>query len=125
MQIKLRRKPRVNYSVEFKRQIVAQCLEPHVSIASIARTHNLNANVLHRWVREHEERATLPAALGTPIPKLPSPAFIELTEPQKTDAPETTTTLILSLRKSGLSVDIEWPLSHTHECVHLLKGLLA
>ena len=59
MQIKPRRKPRVNYSVEFKAQIVAQCLLPHVSIASIARTHNLNANVLHRWVREHEKSAAL------------------------------------------------------------------
>ena len=54
MEIKPQRKPRVNYSVEFKEQIVAACLQPHVSIASISRTHNLNANVVHRWVREFE-----------------------------------------------------------------------
>jgi len=120
MQIKPRRKPRVNYSVEFKAQIVAQCLLPHVSIASIARTHNLNANVLHRWVREHEKSTALPT-LGIPISRPAAPTFIEIDPPlvtvQRSGAVTDGSKLILSLRKSDLSVDIEWPVSHTYECV--------
>ena len=100
MEIKPQRKPRVNYSVEFKEQIVAACLQPHVSIASISRTHNLNANVVHRWVREFEQKTDLPA-LGSRSQQATSPGFIQI-EDQLTENHSDKAKLILSLSKDDL-----------------------
>ena len=44
---------RRSYTAQFKVQLVAACLQPGASIAALAREHGMNANVLHRWRREH------------------------------------------------------------------------
>ena len=36
-----------------KADLIAACLQPGASIAATAREHGMNANVLHRWLREH------------------------------------------------------------------------
>ena len=41
------------YSAQFKADLIAACLQPGASIAATAREHGMNANVLHRWLREH------------------------------------------------------------------------
>ena len=46
------RKRRV-YSAQFKAELIAACQQPGTSIAATAREHGINANVLHRWLREH------------------------------------------------------------------------
>lgn len=48
------RRNRRLHSPEFKASVVAQCLQPHVSMASVARAHDLNANLLRRWVSDHQ-----------------------------------------------------------------------
>ena len=40
---------RHRYSHEFKRQIVEESLAPGASIAAVAQTHGINANLLHKW----------------------------------------------------------------------------
>ena len=40
---------RGRYSDEFKRQVIAACLEPGVSTAAIALANGLNANLARRW----------------------------------------------------------------------------
>jgi transposase len=46
------RKGRPNYSLEFKRQIVAATSGSGASVSLIASTHQLNANMVFRWRRE-------------------------------------------------------------------------
>ncbi len=41
------------YSAQFKAELITACLQPGASIAATAREHDMNANVLHRWLREH------------------------------------------------------------------------
>ena len=51
---------RGRYSDEFKRQVIAACLEPGVSTAAIALANGLNANLARRWaLRLHS--ATTPS----------------------------------------------------------------
>ena len=52
-QVHIRRRRR-KCSEEFKRDAVAACLAPGVSMAAVALANGLNANVLRRWVNEHE-----------------------------------------------------------------------
>ena len=44
---------RRTYTAQFKVQLVAACLQPGASVAALAREHGMNANVLHRWRKEH------------------------------------------------------------------------
>jgi transposase-like protein len=41
------------YSAQFKAELICACLQPGASIAATAREHGMNANVLHRWLKEH------------------------------------------------------------------------
>ena len=41
------------YSREFKAEMVAACLQPGTSVAALALSHGMNANVVHRWLKEH------------------------------------------------------------------------
>ena len=47
-----RRGKRRSYSKAFKRRVVAETLEPGASVASVARHHELNANMVFLWRRD-------------------------------------------------------------------------
>jgi transposase-like protein len=50
-------RPAVNgrrtYSVDAKKALVRRCLQPGVSVASIALAHGINANQLRRWMGQY------------------------------------------------------------------------
>jgi transposase len=56
----VRRRRRL-WSDEEKRRIVAETLEPGASVSTIARRHDLNANMLFTWRRQIGAAALLPA----------------------------------------------------------------
>ena len=49
------RRSRRRYTEEFKKQAIAACLQPGISMASVALANGLNANLLRRWVTERQE----------------------------------------------------------------------
>ena len=75
-----------NYMPEFKVQLISVCKQDAASTAALALSHGMNANVLHRWLKEHERsgRHCLAGQPPSNSPKLP--AFIPLPLPGK--APE-------------------------------------
>ncbi|KUV46618.1 transposase, partial [Escherichia coli] len=46
-----RKEPRKNYSNEFKLRMVELALQPRDSVACIAREHDINDNLLFKWLR--------------------------------------------------------------------------
>jgi len=48
------RRGRRRYTEEFKKQAIEACTRPGVSMASVALANGLNANLLRRWVIEHQ-----------------------------------------------------------------------
>jgi transposase len=48
---------RRRFNMEAKRELVLACLQPGVSVARIALEHGLNANLLRKWIRQHEQEA--------------------------------------------------------------------
>ncbi|MGY6164126.1 transposase [Paraburkholderia strydomiana] len=44
-----------NYSREFREAVVAQANDPARSIAEVAQEHGLNANLISRWRRTHQQ----------------------------------------------------------------------
>ncbi len=53
-----RRNGRCIYSREGKRALVEECLEPGVSVARLALTHGVNANLLRKWIKAYERSST-------------------------------------------------------------------
>ena len=41
------------YSPELKLQVVGACAQPGPSITGLTMQHGINANIVHRWLREH------------------------------------------------------------------------
>lgn len=72
---------RRNYSKSFKQQLVEQALRPGSSVPAIAGTHNVNPELLRRWVRLHRQqesgfvpvKQTNPSALENKSLELESP----------------------------------------------------
>ena len=44
---------RRQYSAEFKPEVVTLCRQSGMSVASVAKRHGINHNIVHRWIREH------------------------------------------------------------------------
>ena len=53
------RRRRRFHSLDFKINAVNRCLQPGVSVASVARQLDLNANLLRQWVGDYEHSLKL------------------------------------------------------------------
>jgi transposase len=42
---------RRRYSAELKAQVLSECARPAASVAGVALSHGINANVVHKWRR--------------------------------------------------------------------------
>nr|WP_176604175.1 transposase [Pseudomonas aeruginosa] len=63
---------RRSYPKSFKAKVVDECTQPGASVAGVALSHGLNANLVHKWIRR--QQAQLPAVPSgfIPIPLVPS-----------------------------------------------------
>lgn len=66
------------YTAQFKVELVTACMQPGAPIAALALQHGMNANVLHRWLKEyHQGRHRLHAVDSVPaVQPQTTPAFI-------------------------------------------------
>jgi len=59
---------RRSYSKSFKAQVIQACAQPDSSIASIALSHSLNANLVHKWIRMQAQKSTVLQPAFIPLP---------------------------------------------------------
>ncbi len=113
---------RRTYSPEFKAQLVAACRIPGMSVASVARNHGINHNILHRWLRE------LPGPAPARLPQTPhkaAPAFIELPITESiAPAVAATDSVNVEIQRGDLSVKLAWSASSAQACTQWLLELL-
>ena len=106
------------YTAQFKAELVAACGQPGVSIAGLAGQHGMNANVLHRWLKEHQRSGRHQLAAHSPgaAPETASPvaAFIALQLPAPAPQPEPRE-IKVELRRGALSMVVTWPVSAAAE----------
>jgi transposase len=115
------------YTAEFKAQLVAACRQPDVSIAALASSQGTNANVLHRWLKEHAHsgchQLVKQSRADTPTSILPVPEFVPVqltvTEPEPAGAE-----IKAELRKGALSMHITWPISAATQFASWATALL-
>ena len=117
------------YPREFKAELVAACQQPGASIAALAGAHGMNANVLHRWLKEHAQdgRHTQNTKLVNSDPSsvaLPqSPTFIPVQLPARGAAP-CSHDIKVEIRKGALTLSIAWPAAASADFASWATSLL-
>ena len=109
------------YSLELKVQVVQTCAQPGASIAAVALQHGINANIVHRWIREHRQgtlvtqpQAFVPVTLSTE----PEPVAIQPV------AVTATAEIRMELRRGTSSVTVMWPSELAGDCGAWLREWL-
>ena len=123
---------RARYSEDFKRQVVAACLEPGVSTAAIALANGLNANMLRRWVVEsvQHDPSDGPVRPGVLTGVQAKTAFlpIRFDPPPSPPSPPVTSPaadIRIELQHGATTVHIHWPLQASGQCAQWLREVLA
>ena len=75
-----RRAKRRQWTEAFKRQVVAETLEPGASVSIVARRHDVNANQLFKWRRELAP--VQPPAAEPSVTMLPVAIALQASEPR-------------------------------------------
>ena len=128
------KKPRRTFTAEFKHQLIQQCQQPDTSVANVAMQHQINANLLHKWIRQSEPMP--PPLKSLPIPQtdfLPvivhSMPVKQETSPSPVPEKKAPAHIRIPLHE-GLGsdrdqmIEIEWPVESTTELLFLLQGLI-
>jgi len=119
---------RGRYSLEFKRQVVAACLEPAVSTAAIALANGLNANMVRRWVVESARHNELDAPVhSTALASAhPHGAFIPIKfDPVPPISVAPPADIRIELQHGTTGINIHWPMSASSQCAQWLREVLA
>ena len=114
------------HSAEFKRRVVEACLEPGARVAGIALAHQLNANLVRRWVKEQREGAPRGtggersgAAMGPHGETRPATLI-----PVALVGEAAPGVIEVEIRRSGWVVQVRWPVASAQTCADWLGGLL-
>jgi len=101
---------RRRHSADLKAQVLAECAQPGASVAGVALSHGINANVVHKW-RRLAGAAPLPVASFVPV-ALPAPACA------------TSADIRMELRRGATSMSINWPAAAAADCAAWMRELL-
>jgi len=119
-----RRRRRRLHSDEFKADAVAACTQPGVSMAAVALSRGVNANLLRRWVREAELHSTPKAPMiearreVAPPPEAPTPFIpFQLPAPVAKD-------IRVEVRRGPTTISVTWPAEAAGECALWIRELL-
>ena len=98
---------RRSYPRPLKAQIVAECREPGVSVAGVALSHGINANLVRKWIRQAEQ--------------LPVPAFVPILP---SGLPGSGRHIEIHLTRGTVQATVHWPVSEAGACVSWLREWL-
>ena len=109
------------YSPEFKLQAVGECGQAGASIAAVALKHGVNANIVHRWLREHSQ--------GTLAVQQLAFMSVKLTQQPPSATPQselqTPPDIRIEIQRAGTSIVVSWPLQGGASCAQWLREWLA
>jgi transposase len=104
------------YSPELKLQVVAACAQPGASIAGLALQHGINANIVHRWLREHNQ-GILIRRQQTFLPVTLNSALEPVTVQPTAD-------IRVEVKRVNATIVVHWPLAGGAACAQWLRECL-
>ena len=125
---------RRRHSVQVKALVLEQCAAPGASVAKVAMSHGLSANIVHGWrrlAREHERSgagvappspAALPVKTAMGIPQF---VPVSLTPSSSVSGPPPAPADIqIELRRGATAVKITWPITAAAGCAAWMRELV-
>ncbi|MDP2380917.1 MAG: transposase [Pseudohongiella sp.] len=114
---------RRTYAQQFKREVVAQCHVPGVSVSAIALSHGINANVIRKWLPRHK-----PDTLGCVAAMLPvtiESAAPGITQKQRTHIEPSSVRAPIEMSLAGATVRLPtgFDPAELRSIVHILAAL--
>ena len=111
-----KRVARRKHSAELRAQVVQACRQDGASVAAISLRSGLNANLVHRWLREDarsiDADADSPGAQFMPL-QLPPPAVAGIS-----------TDIRVEVRRGTSTITVNWPLQGARDCAAWLREWL-
>lgn len=108
------------YDPQAKRELIEASLQPGVSVAKLALSHGVNANLLRTWIGKHQ-RQLLAANSSRATAATPS-SFIPVVSIQAQQSPITALELAARLPNG---VRLEWSALPADQLAHVLRLLAA
>lgn len=106
---------RRRYSAQLQAQVMAECNSPGASVAKVAMSHGINANVVHRWRQlAREGRTALAPVTGEFVP-VSLPAM---------SPPTNAGDIQIQLRRGATAMTITWPVSAAADFGAWMRELL-
>ena len=105
---------------ELKAKVLAECDEAGASVAGVAQSHGLNANLVHKWRRNRRAQAGMDA---TAVDEKVAGAFVALQLPAAA-SPQPAPDIRIELRRGATTVTIAWPGQAAGECAAWLRDWL-
>ena len=102
---------RKRYSRELKAQIMAECDAPGASVARVAMSHGINANIVHGWRKLARE------AGAVAVTEQFVPVAVAADRPQER-------AIEIELRRGGITVKLSWPMSAAMDLSTWMRELL-
>jgi transposase len=119
------RSRRRRHSAEFKTALVAACKQPGISIASVALSHQINANLLRRWMVEEGQRQPSGQASDCAMPAVaagePHAGFVAV---GVTPGPSPAADIRIELRRGATTMAITWPAAAGAHCAAWMREML-
>jgi transposase len=107
---------RRRYSAHLKAQILAECAAPGASVAKVAMSHGVNANIVHGWRKL--------ARQAVAAPPLPTNDFIPVTVAEVAQERAEQRSLEVELRRGTITVKLQWPMSAAADLAAWMRELL-
>ncbi len=105
-----KRRSRRRHDDGLKQRVIAECEVPGASVAQVALSHGLNANLVHKWRRTAGAR------------DMPAAAFMPVAVAAATVEPEPFAEI--ELQRGALSVRVRWPTRSASSCAAWLREIL-
>jgi transposase len=120
---------RRRHSEQLKALVLEQCAAPGASVAKVAMSHGLNANLVHGWrkrARQSDGAAVLPPRpAGAPVKTTTSvPQFVAVSVAQAPPPPPVSVDIRVELRRGTTAMQITWPISAAADCAAWMRELL-
>ena len=106
------------YSSELKTQVMQECRQSGASVAGVALSHGINANIVHRWLREQTTSALMP--------QLQARAFVPVTlnESAPGPVPHAELDIRVEVQRANSAIVVKWPLQDSAACAVWLRAWL-
>ena len=119
-----KRVARRKHSAELRAEVVHACRQGGASVAAIALRNGLNANLVHRWLRE--DGRSLDSGAGKPVAVSAAAGgeFMALQLPPPAVTAAASSDIRVELRRGTSTITVSWPLQGSRDCAAWLREWL-